>query len=515
MESTVRWKWLAIVGMVVFWVLLVCALAHARSIDVRDYGVACDGSQDDTPYIIAAATDLLNHPESEDGAGGELVFPSSPNPCLFTALDFHYPTQMRHLLRIRGQGSGTKTLGTAPTVLRCIGNGPAIMLGRAIVQDLRLENGGSATHGLYFYAANTDSRIQDVTIDGFPVGIWWYGFSGSIRDSKLTHNDVGIYLTGNAVDISRNTIESWNGAAIEVDNCTQVNILLNTIESGTGPAVKFRDRDSVAAHIHQNYFENIIPISPSDGAIRVVEAAMKDGTISENTFNLSAHANISAVYSKDMRYSTIRGNKVYNAVAAAYNWVSGGLNIGNTIEDSSALSVGSSYGIGYIRQVQTIPGVGAAINQTFRGRVWHDIGGLTQPADIPAADDHYYGLVNGDGGTKLFTPLVLQNRGTGTLPGMQIKAMSGVLSSPSLVGALQWLRQDSLNGTVRLTINRGGVETPVISADSQSLTVGCGTWQMPLMLGAYALWVDSDGRLRIKNGRPSWDNEGSVVGTQE
>lgn len=36
----------------------------------------------------------------------------------------------------------------------------------------------------------------------------------------------------------------------------------------------------------------------------------------------------------------------------------------------------------------------------------------------------------------------------------------------------------------------------------------------PLQLGAYNLWVDSSGRLRIKNGVPSSDTDGTVVGTQ-
>lgn len=36
----------------------------------------------------------------------------------------------------------------------------------------------------------------------------------------------------------------------------------------------------------------------------------------------------------------------------------------------------------------------------------------------------------------------------------------------------------------------------------------------PLQLGAYQLWVDSSGRLRIKNGVPSSDTDGTVVGTQ-
>ena len=35
-----------------------------------------------------------------------------------------------------------------------------------------------------------------------------------------------------------------------------------------------------------------------------------------------------------------------------------------------------------------------------------------------------------------------------------------------------------------------------------------------LTLGAYKIWVDSSGRLRIKSGTPTSETDGTVVGTQ-
>ena len=43
---------------------------------------------------------------------------------------------------------------------------------------------------------------------------------------------------------------------------------------------------------------------------------------------------------------------------------------------------------------------------------------------------------------------------------------------------------------------------------------GASSYTYPLYLGAYALWVDSTGDLRIKNGAPTSDTDGTVVGTQ-
>jgi hypothetical protein len=57
----------------------------------------------------------------------------------------------------------------------------------------------------------------------------------------------------------------------------------------------------------------------------------------------------------------------------------------------------------------------------------------------------------------------------------------------------------------------------------EGLEIGGGTagvrfgsdWQSPNLaqLGAYRLWVDKRGRLRLKNGAPTSDEDGSVVGT--
>jgi hypothetical protein len=50
---------------------------------------------------------------------------------------------------------------------------------------------------------------------------------------------------------------------------------------------------------------------------------------------------------------------------------------------------------------------------------------------------------------------------------------------------------------------------PVVTGAS-----GATGYQNPLYLGSYSLWVDSTGDLRINNGAPSSDTDGTVVGTQ-
>ncbi|MBI1926481.1 hypothetical protein HYR99_19835 [Candidatus Poribacteria bacterium] len=44
--------------------------------------------------------------------------------------------------------------------------------------------------------------------------------------------------------------------------------------------------------------------------------------------------------------------------------------------------------------------------------------------------------------------------------------------------------------------------------------VGKGDWQNPMKLGTYSIWVDTAGKLRIKNGLPMSASDGQVVGNQ-
>ena len=43
---------------------------------------------------------------------------------------------------------------------------------------------------------------------------------------------------------------------------------------------------------------------------------------------------------------------------------------------------------------------------------------------------------------------------------------------------------------------------------------GTGEWTSPMRMAGYSLWVDASGDLRIVQGNPSSDLDGTVVGTQ-
>jgi hypothetical protein len=66
-------------------------------------------------------------------------------------------------------------------------------------------------------------------------------------------------------------------------------------------------------------------------------------------------------------------------------------------------------------------------------------------------------------------------------------------------------------------IDASFIKTARSGADAQyggSIPAYAISYGGPLQLGAYHLWVDSSGRLRIKNGTPTSDTDGVVVGTQ-
>jgi hypothetical protein len=58
-------------------------------------------------------------------------------------------------------------------------------------------------------------------------------------------------------------------------------------------------------------------------------------------------------------------------------------------------------------------------------------------------------------------------------------------------------------------------EAVATTADQKGFVAGS-AWNSPslLRLGSYRLWVDASNRLRMKNGAPTSDTDGTVVGTQ-
>lgn len=79
------------------------------------------------------------------------------------------------------------------------------------------------------------------------------------------------------------------------------------------------------------------------------------------------------------------------------------------------------------------------------------------------------------------------------------------------------------SGALRMGSGASGVDvvlsrissTSMGTATTNSFRAGNGVWnEGHLLMGAYHLWIDSTGRLRIKSSAPTSDTDGTVVGTQ-
>lgn len=74
---------------------------------------------------------------------------------------------------------------------------------------------------------------------------------------------------------------------------------------------------------------------------------------------------------------------------------------------------------------------------------------------------------------------------------------------------------DINTATISVTAGDLTVEVGDAVLEAGSLDIQNSAWNAGhIVIGAYHIWVDSTGDLRIKNGAPSSDTDGTVVGTQ-
>jgi hypothetical protein len=74
---------------------------------------------------------------------------------------------------------------------------------------------------------------------------------------------------------------------------------------------------------------------------------------------------------------------------------------------------------------------------------------------------------------------------------------------------------DQLNNRAVKVVNSAGTLRLSSYGSGSAVRVGDGAWNgQPFMLGPFCLWVDASGRLRIKNGTPTSDLDGTAVGSQ-
>lgn len=99
---------------------------------------------------------------------------------------------------------------------------------------------------------------------------------------------------------------------------------------------------------------------------------------------------------------------------------------------------------------------------------------------------------------------------------LQGGAATGIMFENNIISYPSATIATTSSGTLIGSYRRNGSVNKMISG---TLACASDAWNgsngsPPLFLGAYSFWVDSSGKLRIKNGAPASDVDGTVVGTQ-
>jgi hypothetical protein len=74
--------------------------------------------------------------------------------------------------------------------------------------------------------------------------------------------------------------------------------------------------------------------------------------------------------------------------------------------------------------------------------------------------------------------------------------------------------KSTLNDTDLIRVNENPEDKVMTANVFKTQLLGDGTWENPLVLGTIHLWADTLGKLRIKTTAPTFDTDGSLVGSQ-
>jgi hypothetical protein len=98
---------------------------------------------------------------------------------------------------------------------------------------------------------------------------------------------------------------------------------------------------------------------------------------------------------------------------------------------------------------------------------------------------------------------------------MRLQSDNYVYVQGPAAGSIARLTIQELTGATQCQIDNNTGNLVLNPAAGKYVKAGDAAWNgKPFCLGAYYLWVDGTGRLRIKNGAPANDTDGTVVGTQ-
>lgn len=485
------------------------SMIEGQVLNVLDFGAVGDGVTNCTDAIQAAIDSLPNN--AQNGCGGQIFFPNgvylvNSQLSVTNKSNVHFLGEgfsgswdsKNYGVTLQGAGAYTgiqftNSVGCTVESIQMKGFGSALdfnaCLGFRVLNCNLRENQYGATffgNGVGVVQAN---MVRDNTVAGFR-------FLKSSGDTVVTENDIGnnpygIYIASGGMHIHNNMIfysnNSGAGAGIIIDaqnpnadNPIRHCFITNNLLGRNDTAIKIQG-DSLA-------YPTVESVIISENRIHQADDG---GGGFDPTFAYGYGIEITWAKWVNVKNNTFAGMRDY--AVSAFQCESGVYVEGNDIRYGSAAVVADGNGVvfndvqwGRVENNNFIGNTGTAVlmkcdlvlsftqNNMIRGNTFQSNGAIYNEADV-----------------RTRANFVADNLG-GTLGDYVLNVTTPLTQ-------------------VRHIVQGGNQET----LKNQTLALSGAAWNGSLfVLGAYTFWVDATGDLRIKNGVPTSDTDGTVVGTQ-
>jgi len=456
---------------------------------VKDFDAAGDGITDDTTALQNAL----------DAAVGNILWAPAGTYIISQSLKYSSQTFLKgdgFGTVIKASGSWAATIPTinASTYTPVLDYAPLLYNQSSIqwwsIEDIQFNGNSQSCYGIWF-AENYYGSMRNVYV----LGCGQRAYT-NIRGQAVGHHECVFYQSGGVL--------SYDNTNFSFDNCGFERLNGDWYYDQRQPSAGFNKGGVV---VNDCWFEDDATYYPNEGYLRMsgrrnqanIHAGFTGTASTERVLELNDTTDSVTVDSINMgAAAVIMGNFVINNTTGAmfilakagtkYNNISGFYTVANVTDNGSVNNFD-------LRTSLTVP----CHHVTGRFQVRNassDSMDLAEnnavlDADPNAGGDPFirYFFTNNNYMTLNAGNLIMRSN-------LQMQLYAGSSATTSTIGSTVQLYFDAAQYAFAGSGN------------------GSSGWQRPVRFGAYALWVDSAGVLRINNGNPTSNFDGTVVGSQ-